>query len=56
LKKYTFGNTRVIVHSDLWNLTEEEMDEWVKEETEKGNPVLAEIREAIKDCYRKREY
>ncbi|WP_180229995.1 hypothetical protein [Bacillus sp. AFS073361] len=55
MKEYKFGNTRVIVHSPLWALSDEEQDKWVKEETEKGNPVLAEIREAINDCYRKRD-
>jgi hypothetical protein len=49
------GNARVIVHSPLWVLSDEEQKKWIKEETEKGNPVLAEIREAIKDCYRKRK-
>lgn len=54
-KIYKFGNTTVIVHSELWNLSGEEQVKWVKEETEKGNPVLKEIREAIRDCYRHRK-
>jgi hypothetical protein len=55
VKEYKFGNSTVIVHSPLWALSDEEQEIWVKEETEKGNPILAEIREAIKDCYRKRD-
>jgi hypothetical protein len=55
VKEYKFGNSTVIVHSPLWALSDDEQDKWVKEETEKGNPILAEIREAIKDCYRKRD-
>jgi hypothetical protein len=55
VKEYKFGNTTVIVHSPLWALSDEEQEKWVKEETEKGNPVLAQIREAIKDCYRNKD-
>jgi hypothetical protein len=55
LKEYKFGNSTVIVHSKLWAMSDEEQDRWVKEETEKGNPILKEIREAIKDCYRHRK-
>lgn len=54
MKKYKFGNTRVIVNSKLWAMSDEEQEKWVKEETEKGNTVLKEIRKAIKDCYRNR--
>lgn len=55
MKEYKFGNAKVIVYSPLWALSDEEQEKWIKEETEKGNPILAEIREAIKDCYRKRD-
>lgn len=55
MKEYKFGNTTVIVHSPLWALSDEDQEKWVKEETKKGNPILAEIREAINDCYRKRD-
>jgi hypothetical protein len=55
VKEYKFGNATVIVYSPLWALSDEEQSRWIREETEKGNPVLAEIREAIKDCYRKRK-
>jgi hypothetical protein len=51
MKKYKFGYSTVIVHSKLWAMSDEEQERWIKEETEKGNPILAEIREAIKDCY-----
>ncbi|NYE07313.1 hypothetical protein F4694_004098 [Bacillus niacini] len=46
------GNTTVMVHSELWRLTSEELRQWIKEETEKGNPVLKNIRRAIQNCYR----
>lgn len=52
MKEYKFGNARVIVYSDVWCMEEKERKEWIREETEKGNPVLASIRKAIKDCYR----
>lgn len=52
MKEYKFGNTTVVVHSDVWCMTDEEQTEWIKKETEKGNKVLEEIREAIRDCYR----
>jgi hypothetical protein len=55
MKEYNFGNTKVIVYSDVWCMEEEERKEWIREETEKGNQVLANIREAIKDCYRKHD-
>jgi hypothetical protein len=46
------GYTTVFVHSELWRLTSEELRQWIKEETEKGNPVLKNIRRAIQNCYR----
>jgi hypothetical protein len=55
VKEYKFGNTTVIVHSPLWALSDAEQEKWIKEETAKDNPILAEIRDAIKDCYRKRD-
>jgi hypothetical protein len=53
MKEYKIGESTIIVHSPLLNLTREERIEWIKAETERGNPVLKEIRKAIKDCYRK---
>jgi hypothetical protein len=55
MKEYKFENSTVIVHSPLWALPDAEQERWVAEETEKGNAVLAEIREAIKDCYRRKK-
>lgn len=53
MKVYKFEESTVIVHSPLLKLTREEREEWIRKETERGNPVLKEIRKAIKDCYRK---
>ncbi|WP_423410229.1 hypothetical protein AABM38_10010 [Heyndrickxia sp. MSNUG] len=53
MKEYKTGNSTVIVHSPLWALSDAEQERWVKEETEKGTVVLAEIRKAIKDCYKR---
>lgn len=30
----------------------EERKEWIREELEKGNPILKEIEEAVQNCYR----
>lgn len=54
MKEYKIGNTRGIVYSPLLKLSREERREWIRKETEKGNPILKEIREAIKDVYRRR--
>jgi hypothetical protein len=51
VKEYKFGNSTVIVHSELWCMSDEELDIWVKEETEKGNVTLERIREAARKCY-----
>ncbi|MFF2853510.1 hypothetical protein [Peribacillus sp. NPDC058002] len=46
------GNTTIIIHSDLMKLTEEEREQWYKDELAKGNPVLLNIVRAMNDCYR----
>lgn len=51
-KEHQIGNTKVIVHSPLVNMTSEERAEWFKTEWEKGNQVLKEIAAAVEDCYR----
>lgn len=43
MKEYQFGNTKVIVHSKLVNMTSEERKKWFEKEWEKGNPVLKNI-------------
>lgn len=52
MKEYRFGNTTVIVHSSLLNLTAEERKAWFKKEVANGNPILENIGKAIDDCYR----
>ena len=47
------GNTTVIIHSPLMDLTEDDRGAWFKSEQESGNPVLEEIAKAVNDCYRK---
>lgn len=51
-KTYTFGNTKVIVHSPLAHMTSDERKEFFRTEWEKGNPVLKEIAQAAYDCLR----
>jgi hypothetical protein len=51
-KLYRLGHSKVIVYSALWCMSDAQQEQWIKEETEKVNPVLAAIREAIRDCYR----
>jgi hypothetical protein len=54
MKEFKFGNTTVIIHSPLANMTSEERREWYREEMAKGNPVLKEIAQAVNDSYIKR--
>jgi hypothetical protein len=53
VKEYTFGRTKVRVHSNLLDVTKEERRQWYREEMAKGNPILKEIAKAVNDCYRK---
>ncbi|CAH0289237.1 hypothetical protein [Peribacillus simplex] len=52
-KTYKFGNSTVIVHSDVLKLTEEERKQWYKDEMEKGNKVLLDIKKTVNEAYRK---
>jgi hypothetical protein len=54
MKEFKFGNTTVIIHSPLANMTSEERREWYKKEMERGNPVLKEIEKAVNESYWKR--
>lgn len=49
-KEYKFGNTTVIIHSKLVNMTSEERREWFEREWENGNPWLKNIVAAVQDC------
>lgn len=51
-KEFQFGNTKVIIHSPLVEMTSNERKQWFLDEWEKGNPVLKEIASAVHDCYR----
>ncbi|MEY8731028.1 hypothetical protein AB9M92_01970 [Peribacillus frigoritolerans] len=52
-KTYKFGNSTVIVHSDVLKLTEEERKQWYKDEMAKGNKVLLDIKKTVNEAYRK---
>ncbi|RFU60970.1 hypothetical protein [Peribacillus glennii] len=52
-KTYKYGNTTVIVHSDLLKLTDEERYEYFEEQKRLNNSVIMEIVRAINNCYRK---
>jgi hypothetical protein len=54
MNEFTFGNTKVIIHSPLASMTSDERRGWYKKEQEKGNPVLKEIAQAVNDSYIKR--
>jgi hypothetical protein len=48
------GNTTGIIDSELCRLTKEERRKWFEEELERGNPVLLDIQQAIRDSYTNR--
>ncbi|MES9738346.1 hypothetical protein ABWK46_13590 [Peribacillus frigoritolerans] len=47
------GNTKIIIHSPLMDMTEDEREAWFDSEMKKGNPVLKQIAKAVNDCYKK---
>jgi hypothetical protein len=51
-KTHIIGNSIIVIHSPLVNMTPHERAEWFKREWEKGNPILKEIAKAVEDCYR----
>ncbi|MFB6803439.1 hypothetical protein ACFCVU_20065 [Peribacillus butanolivorans] len=52
-KTYKFGNSTVIVHSDVLKLTKEEREKYFKDEMAKGNPVLLDIARTVNEIYQK---
>ncbi|PJN91398.1 hypothetical protein CVN76_01585 [Bacillus sp. mrc49] len=52
-REFMIGNTKIIIHSPLMDMTEDEREAWFKSEMKKGNPVLKQIAKAVNDCYRK---
>jgi hypothetical protein len=52
--EYKSGNTTVIIHSKLPLMSSAERRQLFEEEKAKGNPVIKEITEAIKNCYKRR--
>ena len=53
MKEYFDGPTKIVIHSNFVNKTDEEQKEWFKAELSKGNPVLKEIEAAVNACYQK---
>lgn len=51
MKEYMDGNTKIVIHSDFINKTEEEKKVWFEQELAAGNPVLKAIEEAVLRCY-----
>jgi hypothetical protein len=54
VKEFKFGNSTVVIHSPLVDMTTEERRDWYQGEVAKGNPVLKEIAQAVNDSYIKR--
>lgn len=54
MKEFKFGNSTVVIHSPLVDITSDERREWYRKEQAKGNPVLKEIARAVNDSYIKR--
>lgn len=52
-KEHIIGNTRIIIHSPLVAMTEDERLEWFEREMENGNPILERIGRAVNACYHK---
>ncbi len=49
-KEFKFGNSTVIVHSNLVYMSKQERQEWFEKEWQKENPVLKNIIAAVRDC------
>jgi hypothetical protein len=54
VKEFKFGNSTVVIHSPLVDMTTEERRGWYQDEIAKGNLVLKEIAQAVNDSYIKR--
>jgi len=44
------GKTKIIIHSHLMGMTDEEQKQWFEEQWEKGNPIIHEIVDAAWRC------
>lgn len=51
MKEYLVGNTKIVIHSEIVLMTEEEKKQWFETEEAKENPVLKQISEAMMNCY-----
>ncbi|MBP0725567.1 hypothetical protein J5Y03_10240 [Bacillus sp. RG28] len=51
MKEYKFGNTSVIIHSPLANMTDQEQKDWFQEQYEDNNPIILNMIDAIDACY-----
>ena len=54
-REFMTGNTKIIIHSPLMDMTEDERKEWFDTELAKGNPTLLRVVEAMRDGYRKHD-
>lgn len=55
MREFKRGNTTLIIHSPLMDMTKEERKEWFDTEMEKGNPALLAVAEAMRNGYRKHD-
>lgn len=55
MKKIQRGNTTIIIHSLLAEMSDEEQKAWFESEWEKNNPVLKAIVEAAVACQREED-
>jgi hypothetical protein len=51
MNEIKIGNTRIVIKSQLVQMTCEERRDWYRQETEKGNPILKRIAKAVNACY-----
>lgn len=49
-REFKFGNTTVVIHSQIAWMSKEEQRIWFKNEWKKNNPVLRNIAQAVFDC------
>ncbi|MFE4353585.1 hypothetical protein [Peribacillus butanolivorans] len=52
-KTYKLGKTTVTVHSKLLFMSEEEQNQWLKEQRAAGNPDLLALERIVNEAYRK---
>lgn len=50
MKEYQFGNSKVIIHSPLTEMSKDEQREWYKQQWENNNPILKAMVEAAVAC------